>query len=193
MTKYDIISVSDDSKTVQDKNGDALRISEFTVQTAVPKSSATKGEQAPRVTNTYGLNFEPGNVYAMMLSEAARVLSETELCGAVSPKVTVFMTESGMSYCAKNCDKPSGVSFDERRVLHSLERSGDSVVTRIVTLWLDGVVVNSSMELYKAVLAINEKNRFSEVLMAKSPRIIYTGNFLPSDYKIQYLRDFLIE
>lgn len=136
---------------------------------------------------------DPLHPYAMMLSEASRVVSEIEQGDGLRPRATAFLTESGALVCAVNSDRPGGVSFDERKILHSLEKCGDTRILKLATLWQDGTVGNASAALYKAVLQINPKNADAEVLLADSPRNNYFGHFFPKYYKTRSLSDFIPE
>ncbi len=136
---------------------------------------------------------DPSHPYAMMLSEASRVVSEIEQGDGLRPRATAFLTESGTLVCAVNSDRPGGVSFDERKILHSLEKCKDTRILKLATLWQDGTVGNASAALYKAVLQINPKNADAEVLLADSPRNTYFGHFFPKYYKTRSLSDFIPE
>ena len=147
----------------------------------------------PLVDTLFPDREDPQHLYAMMLSEASRVVSEIEQGDGLRPRATALLTESGTLVCAVNSDRPGGVSFDERKILHSLEKCGDTRILKLATLWQDGTVGNASAALYKAVLQINPKNADAEVLLADSPRNTYFGHFFPRKYKTRSLADFIPE
>ncbi|MBR5307505.1 MAG: DNA helicase RecQ [Clostridia bacterium] len=131
--------------------------------------------------------------FASLLKFASGILADLPHTNGtgVPARVTVLVTANGSVYSAVNTEGINKLGIGENKMLSTMIREYDTRVARILTMWYGGNVVGTDATLLSRFVELERKNRDTEVLVAKSVSITFSGEYIPENYTVKKISDFM--
>jgi len=143
------------------------------------------------------VNSESGNTassvgFSSLLFEANRLLSEYGDRVIGDPvKAIVMLTSNGTVYGTVVKGFSRGMSSEETKLIGRMSREYDTRVVKLLTMWQGGNVFGTNAMVLKRLYELERKNTATEILVAKSTSYCYEGEYIPEDYNVKLLKEFL--
>ena len=83
------------------------------------------------------------------------------------------------------------MSPEESKMISQMIKEYDTRVLKMLTMWHDGSVFGTSPTVLKRLFELERANRNADILVSKNTRIKYEGSFIPEDYNVTKLKEFL--